>query len=103
MTDQWSDEQPDDPQYADQRDFYKVEKWSRDGMRIEQMLYTDSSLGKVQAILSAKVAHPADDQAAHARHPTSGARTRSGPIGCRAGRGRAAPSPSSVPQVRWLI
>ena len=46
MTDQWSDEQPDDRQYADQRDFYKVEKWSRDGMRIEQMLYTDSSPAK---------------------------------------------------------
>ena len=70
MTDQWSDEQRDDPQYADQRDFYKVEKWSRDGMRIEQMIYADSSLGKVQAIFSAKVKHRARVQ------PTIGQRTR---------------------------
>jgi hypothetical protein len=68
MTDQWSDEQPDDPQYADQRDFYKVETWSRDGMRTEQMLYADSNLGK--AIFSAKVKHPSRIQL------TIGQRTR---------------------------
>jgi hypothetical protein len=37
--------------------FYKVEKWSRDGMRMEQMLYAHNSLGKVQAIFSAKAKH----------------------------------------------
>ena len=102
MTDQWSDEQPDDPQYADQRDFYKVEKWSRDGMRIKQMLYADSSLGKVQAVFSAKVKHRArDDRAAHARLPRSGARTRSGPlvVARDAGARRQA---LSVPRVRNL-
>jgi hypothetical protein len=26
----------DDPRYADRRTFYKVEKWSRDGQRIEE-------------------------------------------------------------------
>ena len=29
----WSDEETDDPVYADRRNFYKVEKWSRDGLR----------------------------------------------------------------------
>jgi hypothetical protein len=29
----WSDEETDDPLYADRRNFYKVEKWSRDGLR----------------------------------------------------------------------
>ena len=27
----WSDEETDDPVYADRRNFYKVEKWSRVG------------------------------------------------------------------------
>jgi len=30
----WSDEETDDPHYADRRNFYKVEKWSRDGLRV---------------------------------------------------------------------
>ncbi len=30
----WSDEETDDPLYADRRNFYKVEKWSRDGLRM---------------------------------------------------------------------
>jgi hypothetical protein len=34
-----SDQETDDPLYADLRKFYKVEKWSRDGLRIEQLLY----------------------------------------------------------------
>jgi predicted ATPase len=34
-----SDEETDDPRYADRRNFYKVEKWSRDGLRVELMLY----------------------------------------------------------------
>jgi hypothetical protein len=39
MTDDWSHEETDDPLYADRRNFYKVEKWSRDGQRIEEMLF----------------------------------------------------------------
>ena len=30
--DNWSHEETDDPLYADRRNFYKVEKWSRDGL-----------------------------------------------------------------------
>jgi hypothetical protein len=29
--DDWSHEETDDPLHADRRNFYKVEKWSRDG------------------------------------------------------------------------
>jgi hypothetical protein len=32
MSEHWSEEQTDDPHYADQRNFYKVERWSRDGI-----------------------------------------------------------------------
>lgn len=46
MTDDWSREETDDPLYADRRNFYKVEKWSRDGQRIEEMLFSGNSLDK---------------------------------------------------------
>ena len=29
----------DDPGYADRRNFYKVEKWSRDGQWVEEVLF----------------------------------------------------------------
>ena len=50
MPDDWSHEEADDPLYADQRNFYKVEKWSRDGQRVNEMLFAGSSLGKAQCI-----------------------------------------------------
>ena len=46
----WSDEETDDPHYADRRNFYKVEKWSRGGLRVELMLYAGSSLDKARRI-----------------------------------------------------
>ena len=46
----WSDEETDDPLYADRRNFYKVEKWSRDGLRVELMLYAGNSLEKARRI-----------------------------------------------------
>jgi hypothetical protein len=50
MTDNWSHEETDDPLYADQRNFYKVEKWSRDGQRVNEMLFAGNSLAKAQRI-----------------------------------------------------
>ena len=35
----WSHEETNDPLHADRRNFYKVEKWSRDGQRVEEMLF----------------------------------------------------------------
>jgi hypothetical protein len=35
----WSDEQTDEPLYADDRNFYTVEAWSREGMRIDALRY----------------------------------------------------------------
>ena len=57
MSEHWSEEQTDDPQYADLRNFYKVEKWSRDSMRVEELLYAGSSLDKALAIFSTMVRH----------------------------------------------
>ena len=46
----WSDEETDDPTHADRRNFYKVEKWSRDGQRVVDMLFAGSNLDKARRI-----------------------------------------------------
>ena len=38
MNDDWSSEETADPLYADRRKFYKVEKWSKDDMRVVEFL-----------------------------------------------------------------
>jgi hypothetical protein len=46
----WSDEQTDELLLADHRNYYKVEQWSRDGMRVERMLFAGNSLDRARAI-----------------------------------------------------
>jgi hypothetical protein len=48
--DNWSHEETDDPLHADRRNFYKVEKWSRDGQHVEDLLFAGNSLAKAQRI-----------------------------------------------------
>jgi hypothetical protein len=38
--DDWPAEETDDQLYADRRNFYKIEKWSKDGQRIENCCRT---------------------------------------------------------------
>jgi hypothetical protein len=38
MTDDWSDEETEDPLVADVRNFYKVEKWTRDNTKVDSLL-----------------------------------------------------------------
>jgi hypothetical protein len=51
-----SDEETNEPLLADHRNYYKVEKWTRDG-RVERMLYAGSNLAKAQAIYFAEIKH----------------------------------------------
>jgi hypothetical protein len=53
----WSDEQTDDPLYADLHNFYKVEAWSRDGMHIDALLYAGNNLDKAREIFVTTVKH----------------------------------------------
>jgi hypothetical protein len=46
-----------DPRYADRRNFCKVEKWSRDGLRVELMLYAGSNLDKARRIFERATKH----------------------------------------------
>jgi hypothetical protein len=52
----WSDEETNEPLIADHRNFYKVEKWTKDG-RVERMLYAGSNLDKARKIFTAAVKH----------------------------------------------
>jgi hypothetical protein len=51
----WSDEETDQPLNADHRNYYKVEQWSRDGIRVERMLHAGSSLDRARAIFQAEI------------------------------------------------
>jgi hypothetical protein len=50
MSEHRSDEKTDDPHLADRRNFYKVEKWSRDGLRVMMLLYAGNNLDKARRI-----------------------------------------------------
>jgi hypothetical protein len=53
----WSDNETDEPLIADDRNFYKVEKWTKDGTKIERMLYACSNLDKAREVFAAAVKH----------------------------------------------
>ena len=66
-----SDEEPDNALYADHRNFYKVEKWKKDGMKVDRLLYAGNSLEKARELfddaVEALAADQADGQAADPR------------------------------------
>ncbi len=45
-------EQTADPRYADARNFYKVEQWTKDGLHIEYLLYAGNLLEKARAVFA---------------------------------------------------
>jgi hypothetical protein len=53
----WSDEETSEPLYADDPNLYKVEKWSRDGPRVNHLLYAGNNLRRAQEIFAKAVAH----------------------------------------------
>lgn len=46
-------EETDDPRYADERNFHKVETWSKDGQHVTGLLYAGSSLEKAYEVFRA--------------------------------------------------
>jgi hypothetical protein len=48
-----SHEETDDPVYADKRNFYKVERWTKDGLHITDLLYAGNSLERAREIFTA--------------------------------------------------
>jgi hypothetical protein len=48
----WSDEETTDPLYADDRNFYKVELWTKDEQRVLRMLYGGNNLDKARTVFA---------------------------------------------------
>ena len=51
----WSDEETDNPLYADYRNFYKLEKWTKDGTKIDRLLYAGNNLDKARELFAEEV------------------------------------------------
>jgi hypothetical protein len=52
-----SDEETDNPQLADDRNFYKVEKWTKDGTKVDRMLYAGNNLERAKDVFAEAVKH----------------------------------------------
>jgi hypothetical protein len=52
-----SDEETDEPLLADHRNYYKVEKWTKDGAKVDRMLYAGSNLDKARDVFTAAISH----------------------------------------------
>jgi hypothetical protein len=50
-------EETDSPIYADDRNFYKVEKWTRDGTKVDSLLYAGNSLGRARVEFEHAIKH----------------------------------------------
>jgi hypothetical protein len=57
MTDNWSDEETNDLLVADARNFYKVEKWTRDGAKVDSLLHAGNSLDKARDVFARAIKH----------------------------------------------
>jgi hypothetical protein len=52
-----SDEQTDNPLLADDRSYFKVEKWTKDGTKVDRMLYAGNDLDKARDIFAQAIKH----------------------------------------------
>jgi hypothetical protein len=48
----WSDETTDNPLYADDRNLYKVELWTKDNQRVLRMIYAGNNLDRARTIFA---------------------------------------------------
>ena len=52
MNNDWSDEETDNTNLADDRNLYKVEKWSKDGLHVTNLLYAGNNLDKARKLFA---------------------------------------------------
>jgi hypothetical protein len=55
--DEWPDEETDNLHLADDRNFYKVEKWTKDGAKIDRLLYAGNNLEKARELFASAIKH----------------------------------------------
>jgi hypothetical protein len=51
------DEETTEPLIANDRNYYKVEKWTKDGTKVERMLYAGSNLDKAREVFASAIYH----------------------------------------------
>jgi hypothetical protein len=51
------DEGIDNPLLADDRSYYKVEKWTKDGTKVDRMLYAGNNLEKAREVFTVAIKH----------------------------------------------
>jgi hypothetical protein len=51
------DKETFDPLQADDRNFYKVEKWTKEGLKVDSLLYAGNNFGRAQEIFAKAVSH----------------------------------------------
>jgi hypothetical protein len=57
LNNDWSAEETDNPVVADDRNFYKVEKWTKDGTKIERLIYAGNNLQKARDLFASAIKH----------------------------------------------
>jgi hypothetical protein len=50
-------EETTDPLVADLHNFYKVEKWTGDGTKVDSLLYAGNSLGRARSVFEHAIKH----------------------------------------------
>jgi hypothetical protein len=55
LSDDWSDQETDNPLRADDRNFDKVERWSKDGLHIARMMY--AGIEKARELFAEAIKH----------------------------------------------
>jgi hypothetical protein len=48
---------PNNPLQADELNFYKIEKWTRDGSKVDSLIYAGSNLDKARAVFADAINH----------------------------------------------
>lgn len=57
MGENWTTEETDNPLYADDRNFFKVEKWLKDCSKVDALLYAGNSLATAQVVFQQAIRH----------------------------------------------
>jgi hypothetical protein len=47
----------DNPLFADQFNYYKVAKWTKDGSKVDRLLYAGNNLGKAKDVFAEAIEH----------------------------------------------
>jgi hypothetical protein len=65
------DEETNEPLIADKRNFYKIEKWTKDGSKVDRLLYAGNDLDKARELFREAIQHPGSGSRSGSRRACS--------------------------------